>query len=320
MAAETPAVSVVTPTFNRPDRAERLLDALAAVEAPPGGFEVVVVDNGSGDDTTERLLARVATSPFPLRPLRVEVNHGPARARNLGWQEAAAPFIAYVDDDCLPDPGWLVAGVRRLGSDPELGVVQGRTRMPPEYDGQALSAWTVRRDITGPTAHFEGCNVFYRREALAATGGFDEEIGWWGEDAAAGWRVVESGWLRGFEPDAVVTHDVEVRDLVWHLKNNYLERNLVRLAAKHPLFRDEYFWRPWAVQRETAALTIGVAGLVAARWWRPAALAVLPYLWWRRPSVRQPGFFRTGARNLLFDGARAVGHLAGSVRAKTLVL
>ena len=216
MAADVPAVSVVTPTYNRSDQAERLLDALAAVEPPPGGFEVLVVDNGSVDDTSERLRARAATSPFPLRPQRVEVNNGPARARNLGWQEAAAPFVAYIDDDCIPDPGWLVAGVRRLASDPELGVVQGRTRMPPEFDGQVLSAWTVRHDITGPTHHFEGCNIFYRREALAATGGFDEEIGWWGEDAAAGWGVVEAGWLRGFEADAIVTHDVEVRDFAWH--------------------------------------------------------------------------------------------------------
>ena len=58
MAADVPAVSVVTPTYNRSDQAERLLDALAAVEPPPGGFEVLVVDNGSVDDTSERLRAR----------------------------------------------------------------------------------------------------------------------------------------------------------------------------------------------------------------------------------------------------------------------
>lgn len=321
MPPDTPVVSVVVPTYNRPDRAERLLDALASLESPGGPFEVLVVDNASVDDTTERLRARAATSPFPLRPLRIDVNRGPARARNLGWQEAAAPLVAYIDDDCLPDPGWLAAGVRRLRAESNLGVLQGRTRMPPEYDGRLLSTWTVRRDITGPTAHFEGCNVFYRRESLAATGGFDEEIGWWGEDAAAGWRVVEHGWDRGFEMGAVVTHDVEVRNLVWHLKNNYLERNLVRLAAKHPQFRREYFWRPWAVQKETAALTIGVAGLVGARWWRPLALAAIPYVWWRRPSVRRPReFVRTGATSVVLDGARAAGHLAGSLRARVFVL
>jgi glycosyltransferase involved in cell wall biosynthesis len=318
--AITPVVSVVTPTFNRPDRAERLLDALADLEDPGGPFEVLVVDNGSVDDTTERLRARAATSPFPLRPLRVEVNRGPARARNLGWQEAAAPLIAYIDDDCLPEPGWLAAGVRALQADPARGVVQGRTRMPPEYDGQVLSTWTVRRDIDGPTAHFEGCNVFYRREALAATGGFDEEIGWWGEDAGAGWGVVEGGWARGFARDAVVVHDVEVRDLRWHLKNNYLERNLVRLAAKHPEFRRSYFWRSWAVDRDVAALTVGVAGLVGARWYKPLALAALPYLWWRRPSIRDPHFVSTGATMVLLDSARAAGHVVGSLRARIFVL
>jgi glycosyltransferase involved in cell wall biosynthesis len=316
----TPVVSVVTPTYNRPDRAERLLNALAELDHPGGPFEVLVVDNGSVDDTTDRLQARVATSPFPLRPLRIEVNHGPARARNLGWQEAAAPLVAFIDDDCLPEPGWLAAGVRRLAATDRLGVLQGQTKIPPEIDPLTVSVHTVCRYVYGPTAHFEGCNVFYRREALAATGGFDESIGWYGEDAAAGWRVVEGGWERGYEAEAVVYHDVEVRGLGWYLRNNYLERNLVRLAAEHPGFRDQCFWRPWAVERDPAALTIGVAGLIASRWWRPLALAAVPYLWWRRPSVRRPQFFRIGARTVLLDGAKAAGHLVGSLRHRVFVL
>jgi len=326
-------MSVVIPTHNRPDRCAALLRRLSAQSIGAGRFEVVVVDDCSTDDTSVVLAALVDEVPFRLVPLRTPANGGPALARNLGWRAASAPVVAFTDDDCDPEDGWLAAGLAAFGADPGLGVAQGRTRVPDGVDISKLQGWYVWRDVSAATPYFDACNVFYRRAALDGTGGFDEHIAWWstrpgpgsapiawGEDSAAGWSVVEAGWGRGFVADAVVVHDVEDRGWLWHVRYGYLDRIIVALAVQHPGYRQEAFWRPWAYRREDAAFLAAVAGAAAALRWRPAALAVLPYLWWRRPSVRRPRFAQVCAGNLAVDAARAVGQIHGALKYRTFVL
>jgi GT2 family glycosyltransferase len=323
----------VIPTFNRAATGVELLVALARQTLAPESFEVVVVDDCSTNDTVAQLRAQQPHLPYRLRLLETPANRGPGPARNLGWRAAAAPLVAFTDDDCLPEPGWLEAAVRFLNTHPEVGVAQGRTRAPDGVDVDALQGWYVWRVISGPTPYFDACNVFYRRAALEKAGGFDEEIGWWpsfgrpgatpvawGEDSAAAWTVIEEGWERGFVPDAVVVHPVEQRGLRWHVKHGYLDRVIVALAAAHPGYRQEAFWRPWAYRREDAAFALAVAAAVAATKWRPAALGAVPYLWWRRPSIRKPNFMAMSVGYLVVDAARAAGRLSGAVKYRTLVL
>lgn len=328
-----PAVSVVIPTHNRPARCAALLRRLAAQTVGADRFEVVVVDDCSTDDTAAVLAALVADVPYRLVALRTAANGGPAAARNLGWRAASAPLVAFIDDDCLPEAGWLAAGIAAFDADPALGVAQGRTRAPDGVDVAKLQGWYVWRVIPQATPYFDACNIFYRRAALERTGGFDEQIGWWatrpgvgstpvawGEDSAAGWAVVEAGWGRGFVHGAVVIHDVEARGWWWHVKQGYLDRIIVALGVQHPGYRAEAFWRPWAYRREDVAFLAAVAGTAVALRWRPAAVAVLPYVWWRRPSIRRPRFVQVLVGNLAVDSARAVGQLHGAVRYRTFVV
>lgn len=242
-------------------------------------------------------------------------------------------MVGFADDDCVPEPGWLEAALAYFTQQPDVGVAQGRTKAPAGVDVGALQGWQVWRVIDQATPYFDACNIFYRRAALQGSGGFDEEIGWWpgfgwpgakpvawGEDTAAGWAVVEAGWGRGFVAGAEAVHQVESRSLWWHLKFGYLDRAIVALAVTHPGYRREAWWRPWAYRREDAAFTLAVAGVVAASRWRPAALAVLPYLWWRRPSVRKPNFLPMCAGYVAVDAARAAGRWGAAVKYRTLVL
>lgn len=305
-------ITVVAPTYQRADRVQRLVAALERQTHPLDRFEVVIVDNCSTDDTADVLAKLAATSPLQLRTLRTEVNRGPARARNLGWQAAAAPLVACTDDDCVPEPGWLAALVRAFEADERLGVAQGRTRAP---DGPR-EQWTLAREVDGESPWFEGCNLAFRKAALDATGGFDEELGWYGEDTAAGWKVVDAGWARGFVTDAVVDHDLEVRDARWRIKQAWLERNLVELAGRHPGLRAE-FWRRWAFRAESATLPLAIGGLAAA-WVHPlGALLVVPYLRNRRADLLRPRVFAT---QLAIDASALAGHLRGSVAGRVLVL
>jgi len=327
------AVSVVVPTHDRARRCADLLRRLASQSIGADRFEVVVVDDCSSDDTSAALAALAAEVPYRLVALRTPANGGPAAARNLGWRAASASVVAFTDDDCEPEDCWLAAGLVAFDAAPALGVAQGRTRVPDSVDLSKLQGWYVWRVISAATPYFDACNVFYRRGALEQTGGFDEQIGWWstrpgpgaspvawGEDTAAGWSVVEAGWERGFVADAVVVHDVEDRGWVWHVKCGYLDRIIIALAVQHPGYRREAFWRPWAYRREDAAFLAAVVGAAVALRWRPAALAVAPYLWWRRPSVRRPRFFQVCAGNLAVDAARAAGQLHGALKYRTFVI
>lgn len=320
MSGVRPRVSVVVSTYRRPERCLRLLRALHRQTLDPHDFEVLTVDNGSGDETTAMLQSFLAEARYRLRPLRIACNNGPAAARNLGWQQAEASIVAFTDDDCVPEPGWLEAGLAAMAANQALGVLQGRTRAPDDVDLGSLPRWGHYQVVTSPTAQFEACNIFYRRDALAAGGGFSEEIGWWGEDASAGWQVVEAGWERGFSAEAEVVHDVTARGLRWNLRNGLLERNIVRLAGEHPGYRAQAFWRPWAFRRADALFVLAVGAVIAGTRSRPALAATLPYLWLRRPGAWTPAGVLTVGEAVAVDAARALGQLSGAVRYRVAVL
>lgn len=308
-----PDIAVVAPTYRRPDRLRRLFAALEAQDLDRSRFEVVIVDDASGGETATTLDALAASTDLQMRGIHLEQNGGPAAARNAGWQSTGAPVVAFIDDDCVPDPGWLRALADAFDRNDALGVVQGLTRRPDA----PLGDWTMFREITWETPWFEGCNIAYRRSLLEATGGFDEEIRWYGEDASAGWKVVEAGGERDFEPAASVTHDLEERGLRWRVRHGWLEKNLVLLAARHPELRRSAFWRPWAFRRESVTLPLAVGGLLVAPRKPWALLLVLPYVVLRRLPLRRP---RLAAGLVVIDAAQVAGHIAGSVRNGVIVL
>ena len=209
-----PSVSVVVATRDRAPFLPDLLAALAAQTMEPGRFEVVVVDDGSADDTWPVLEAWAEASALRLRGLRLDHSVGQGPARNVGVLAARGAIVAFTDDDCLPEPSWLRALTEPLegGENAPHVVVQGRTEGWPGDDRHgpwARTVWVLR-----PTWLFETCNVAYRRRDLELAGGFpgrdeapsgaDGKLV--GEDAILGWRVIERGAQLRFEPGALVHH------------------------------------------------------------------------------------------------------------------
>jgi glycosyltransferase involved in cell wall biosynthesis len=102
-----PRISVVVPTFERLDVLPEVLDALGQqVDAP--SFEIVVVDDGSRDNTWNYLGQKVLAGDLPLVAYR-QVNRGPAAARNAGVAAASGELVAFLGDDTVPDRGWMAA-------------------------------------------------------------------------------------------------------------------------------------------------------------------------------------------------------------------
>lgn len=314
-------VSVVVPTHNRATSLKALLDALAQQTMGRDRFEVIAVDDCSTDETAEILRSAEAEQAIPLRCITTPSNsRGPARPRNLGWQSARAPIVAFIDDDCTPAPDWLECGVADMNADPALGVLQARTDLPPGTDVRTLDRWVIWREVTGPTAWFEGTNIFYARAAVEEVGGFDESLEIWGEDSDLGWKVVEAGWQRGFTDRAVVIHELADRGWRGAVRSGWRDGQLVDVAGRHPAMRAQGFWRPWAITRQGAFFAGAVVGAVVATRWRPAIVLTAPYLRHHRSLLRNPDGIRLGAQTLIVDSARLAGRLRGSIKARILVV
>lgn len=315
-----PVVSVVVPTFRRPAGLARLVQSFECQTMSFDQFELIVVDNGSLDETSEVLAGLAAVTPVNLRPLHIEDNHGPAPARNLGWRHAHGDMVAFTDDDCTPAADWLERGVAALRNAPAVGVVQGATHMA--HGHRPSGGWEVNREVLRPSPWFEGCNLFFRRDALVAGGGFDETLHFGGEDTVAGWSVLEAGWERLFEEQAVVYHDVELRNVGWHLRMAWREANLVTVAARHPRFRHEGLWRPWAIHPKGPRFALCLTGLAGALILRRPLLLALAVPWLRlnfRPTTNPAGWRLLGER-FAVDFVRFAATTTSSVRNRCLVL
>ena len=316
-----PEISVVVPTHDRAESLKPLLDALAGQTLAAHRFEVIVVDDCSTDTTADVLRAAEADGALPLHWFRTPSNsRGPARPRNLGWQSARASIVAFIDDDCVPDPEWLERGLEAMRADPTVGVLQAHTALPPGTDIRQLDRWVIWREVTGPTAWFEGTNIFYARAAVAEVGGFDESLEIWGEDSDLGWKVVEAGWRRGYTDRAVVTHALADRGWRGAVRSGWRDGQLVDVAGRHPAMRAQGFWRSWAITRQGAFFAIAIVGVTAATKWRPAIVLAAPYVRHHRPLFRHPDGIRLGAQTLVVDSARLAGRLRGSVKARILVV
>jgi GT2 family glycosyltransferase len=318
----TARITVVVPTYRRPELLPRLVAALEAQTLGRDAFEVVIVDNASGDGVTPDTLAKLeAASPLRLRVLTIDHNRGPAAARNLGWRSATTPYVAFTDDDCEPVPRWLASGLTQLEFSDAVGVVQGRT-VKPDDAGYPYTDWTTYREVLAPSPWFEGCNLFFRRDALEAAGGFDEDFHFGGEDTAAGWSVVTAGWERVYDQDAVVRHDLAERGVGWHALMGWREGNLLAVARKYPRLRTEGFWRPWAFRPHNVVFAAGAAGTVAAALARRPRLllAWVPWLVLRRPPRGHHRAARLVAERWWVDAATFAGMKAAAVRYRQWVL
>ncbi len=267
-ARTAPSVSVVVSTYGRAAFVPELLAALEAQDLGPDVFEVVVVDNGSGDDTWDVLTRLAPASPLALLGLRLATNRGAGGGRDAGLARARADLVAFTDDDCLPTPGWLAGLLAVAGGG--FDVVQGRTE-PDPTPGPWPQPWARTIWILEPSWLHETCNIAYRRAALVEAGGFgvgDDLTARAsgrasGEDVRAGWRVLDAGGRFAFAPAAVVHHrwmPGSFRDWLTELRQL---RDFPRLLERCPgMARTR--WRGPFLSARTAATYPAVVGALLA--------------------------------------------------------
>ncbi len=291
-------VSVVVPTYQRADLLRRCLEALLAQDYDPAGFEIIVVDDGASDatrqvvdvltesarampdrapkfaslwadgGTTEQVMARL-TRPSrgdvpEIRYIAMDRRSGPAAARNVGWRAGRGEIVAFTDDDCIPAPGWLSAGVAAFCQD-TLGV-SGRITIPlsKEPTDYELNASYLAY------SEFVTANCFYRRSALETVGGFDERFrAAWREDSDLYFTLLENvdQTCLVSAPSALVIHPV--RRAPWGISVQQQRKSQFNalLYKKHPhLYRERLApVTPWHYYGIVIALVLAVFALIAGR-------------------------------------------------------
>ncbi len=272
-------VSVIVPTFRRPQLLKRCLAALVSQSVDVASYEIIVVEDDATGETRDviegwmrssdrREASAAASTPASgpcLRYLPLSHHRGPAAARNVGWRQAQGEIIAFTDDDCIPAPGWLRAGLAAFR--PDVVAVSGRVVMPlsgvpTDYERNASNL---------ERSEFVTANCFYRRSVLERIGGFDERFAEaWREDSDLLFTVIERvGGTReiAHAADAIVVHPV--RPAGWGISVLQQRKNMYNalLYKKHPLLYRNRLGNvtPWRYYLILIALLTCVAGLETGR-------------------------------------------------------
>lgn len=256
-----PAVSVVVPTCKRRDLLARCLEALLAQDYDRSRYEIIVADDEASQKTCHLVSAfacRVSALGLRVRYVAVKETRGPAAARNRGWRTACGEIIAFTDDDCIPAPGWLSAGVAAF-SDGTDGVA-GRVTMPlPEKPSD------YERNASGlQTSEFVTANCFYRTRTLERVGGFDEQFREaWREDSDLFFTLIEDGSRLVFCQEAAVLHPI--RPASWGISLTQQRKSMYNalLYKKHPELYKRRLPNPFCWSYYAGVLTL-LAGLGGA--------------------------------------------------------
>ena len=216
--AGVPAVSIIVPTRNRVSKLARCLEHVRAIRRDTP-WELIVVDNGSSDETPQFLDDLARRSSLPMRAV-TEPAAGGMRSRNAGAAAARGEILIFIDNDCYPQPD-IVDQYVGIFRDQTIGFAGGRilpyVRTENERDGRTLALMESEVEIRYPAGQMvpsgiiQGGNMAVRRRALMAVGGFDVRMGpgtrFPAEDWEVATRIGVEGWAGGYFPGPVVSHD-----------------------------------------------------------------------------------------------------------------
>jgi glycosyltransferase involved in cell wall biosynthesis len=238
-----PDFSILIPTRERPETLFRVLDALAAQREPPS-FEVVVVDDGSRDDTRQRLADYRAAYPFRFL---CQENAGPAAARNRGIEATRGDRVLFLGDDTVPEPGLLaVHGRAHAELDPNPVAVLGYTTWPRERRvspflhhineyGLQFGYGLIENPDSVPFNFFYTSNISVPRALLLEVGLFDTTFpgaAW--EDIEIAYRMTRLGMRIVYRPEAVVRHHHDISFESFRRRQAASGEAAAVFYAKHP--------------------------------------------------------------------------------------
>lgn len=277
-ASGSAAVTVVLPTFRRPEGLRRVLEALARQDDPLIDWELVVVDNDEPPGNAAVLEQFASGFPVPVRSVH-EPKRGAAHARNRGIAEASSEFIAFIDDDVVPASDWLSQLLRPL-QERRCDGVGGRVildqtvRRPRWFDDRSFSGYLAHFNLGDDETDIEAggyvltANAAFRTGLLRESGGFDPVLGprsgipLVNDDVQLCRDAMRIGGKIRYSPSAVVVHELPPG----RLTRSYIWRRLYAQGRSD-----------WLLDRETLSLER----------WRGMAAALREFLHWLKAPLRE---------------------------------
>ncbi len=224
----TPKISVVIATYNRKESLLQTLGALQRQTLSAHLFEVIVVNDGSSDGTEEMLTHYQTNTSLAFR-FFTQMNGGPAAARNRGIQQSQGEWIAFTDDDCVPEASWLQT-IHAIFSETNWVGIQGCTYT----DRDQITPLTHQIDNEKGNRSVPTCNAAYHRSVLIHVNGFDEQFPFpHNEDADLAWRVQSFGMI-GFSNAMRVHHPPRADQFKKVAKRMRILESEFRLFYKDP--------------------------------------------------------------------------------------
>jgi len=303
-----PEISIVIPVKDRADELQRCLTSISNLNYPQEKLQIIVVDDGSCDDS-----AQVARNHGALAVPSGGCGRGPAAARNVGAALAGGEILAFIDSDCSASREWLNELLPAFGN-PQMAAVGGQVdgmcnqSIVDRYESTMSSLSLGSRERTGSsgsdTFYLPSCNLLVRRSAFRSAGGFKDEMHV-GEDVDLTWRLRDSGWTIAYIPAGNVLHEHRstLRSFMSRRFDYGTSEGLLQIL--HPTRRKRMVIPPLLA----ALLTLCLAAPFTTLWLLPLALSLLSLdvLHVRRRVRRQN--LPIGALDIAAGRVRALGSL-----------
>jgi mycofactocin system glycosyltransferase len=269
-----PDISIVIPVKDRADELRRCLTSLSALDYPQEKLQIIVVDDGSSDD-----------SPLVARQFRTMlvpsggIGRGPAAARNVGAAMAGGDILAFIDSDCSASKEWLNELIPAFNN-PSMAAVGGQVdgmcteSAVDRYEAVMSSLSLGARERVGSsgsdTFYLPSCNLLVRRDAFRSTGGFKDEMHV-GEDVDLTWRLRDNGWTICYLPAGNVLHEHRstIRSFMSRRFDYGTSEGMLQLL--HPARRKQMVMPALLA----VVLLLCLAAPVAGWWMVPAAAGLL---------------------------------------------
>lgn len=212
---ERPKLSVIVPSFNRRDEIQALLESVDKQDASPSQFEVIVVDDGSTDDTKAWVQSFQQSSNLQVRYIQQD-HQGPGAARNNGMAHANGDVFVFIDSDCTAPPNWISVIQNAFAEDPELRAFGGRDDAREDFPplllaiNYSMTSFLTTGGMRGGKkkrlAKFypRSFNMGLHRQLYEKIGGFGALRH--GQDIEYSNRIIKSGDKVAYLVDSVVYH------------------------------------------------------------------------------------------------------------------
>jgi GT2 family glycosyltransferase len=285
-------VSIVVPTYRRPELISRCVDALIDQDFH-ASYEIVVVSDGpDGSGVANTLYKKQLPPGVTLKYLELPAKKGPAAARNLGWRTSKGTLIIFTDDDCIPTGSFVKEHYDAYRRCPECVAFTGTLQVPISSQPSDYEKNISRLS----TAEFVTANCSLDRAALEKAGGFDERFTMaWREDSDLHFNLIEKKIPVNRVPEAIVLHPV--REAKWGVSAIDEKKNMFNalLLKKHPqLYNEKIHSRPPAMYYVMTILL--VFSLLSLILFELKMLAWIPFLLWVMSLAAFTGLRMNGTR------------------------